>query len=196
MTCTLQTIHVVSHSRNIDLIKAVDVSNDVYMVTNNRNLDNPELAPSWTTSGLTHPSFVKTGGGVAQRSGWDPQEPSHLCTTIPAISCSFRCMVESACGSSHRRLRHSWMGRAQCMPTSTPNSTTIGRSIRCWSWLEPGDALFPIGWWHHVRALDLSISLAVTHSIHTIATTGTYPERDANRPSFKAFEIDQVGLRR
>jgi hypothetical protein len=30
--------------------------------------------------------------------------------------------------------------------------------------LEPGEALFiPAGWWHHVRALDVSISLAVNH---------------------------------
>jgi len=28
--------------------------------------------------------------------------------------------------------------------------------------LEPGEALFvPLGWWHHVRALDASISVAL-----------------------------------
>ena len=30
--------------------------------------------------------------------------------------------------------------------------------------LAPGEALFlPVGWWHHVRALDVSISLAFNH---------------------------------
>ena len=30
--------------------------------------------------------------------------------------------------------------------------------------LAPGEALFlPVGWWHHVRALDLSISVAFNH---------------------------------
>jgi hypothetical protein len=32
--------------------------------------------------------------------------------------------------------------------------------------LAPGEALFlPVGWWHHVRALDLSISVAFNHFV-------------------------------
>jgi ribosomal protein L16 Arg81 hydroxylase len=30
--------------------------------------------------------------------------------------------------------------------------------------VEPGEALFiPVGWWHHVRSLDVSISLSLTN---------------------------------
>jgi ribosomal protein L16 Arg81 hydroxylase len=30
--------------------------------------------------------------------------------------------------------------------------------------VEPGEALFiPVGWWHHVRSLDVAISLSLTH---------------------------------
>ena len=32
--------------------------------------------------------------------------------------------------------------------------------------LGPGDAIFlPVGWWHHVRSLDVSISLAMTNFV-------------------------------
>jgi ribosomal protein L16 Arg81 hydroxylase len=33
--------------------------------------------------------------------------------------------------------------------------------------LEPGEALFlPVGWWHHVRALDVSITVTFTNFVH------------------------------
>ena len=33
--------------------------------------------------------------------------------------------------------------------------------------LEPGEVLFlPVGWWHHVKALDVSVTVTFTNFVH------------------------------
>ena len=184
----------------VDLIKAVDVSNDVYMVANNRNLDNPELAPSWTTSGLTHPSFVKTGGGVAQRSGWDPQNHHTSAPRYPQYHVHSGAWSKARAAlptDGHDTLGWGALFNRTNLDPELDNHRAFDQMLVVD--LEPGDALFtPIGWWHHVRALDLSsISLAVTH-FHPHNRYDWYVPRSATLidQRFKAFEIDQVGLRR
>jgi ribosomal protein L16 Arg81 hydroxylase len=45
------------------------------------------------------------------------------------------------------------------LPAEIASQTTLKEFV-----LEAGEALFiPAGWWHHVRALDVSISLGMNH---------------------------------
>jgi hypothetical protein len=144
-------------------------SNDFYMVAKNRNAAAPELRSLFDD--------------IVLPSGWFRDEQQHSSTALwfgPAgtvtplhhdASSILFCQVH---GRKRWRmaspLETPLLAGARAMysafdPERLPSEPALSVTFKDFV-LEPGEALFiPAGWWHHVRALDVSISLGMNHFV-------------------------------
>ncbi len=149
----------------VDRVLASGPSNDLYAIANNRNTARPQLQPLWDDI-RPPPGYLDTSRLAGSSALWfgpaGTLTPLHhdtsniLFVQILGRKRVFlgpprsRALLESARGLYNH---------ADCERLSAAQRRAAGVIELT---LEPGETLFiPVGWWHQVRALDLSISLAL-----------------------------------
>ena len=154
----------------IDRVVAAGESNDLYLVANNRNMDRAALQVLYDDVALD-PTFFdpkRLAGSVALWVG-----PGGTVTPMHHDTCNI--LFGQVYGRKRFRLVAPWepamipatRGVYSRVDPEAPDLAAypdFAKAVVKDVTLEPGDMLFiPVGWWHHVRALSLSINLAFTN---------------------------------
>ncbi|MEM9452978.1 MAG: cupin-like domain-containing protein [Myxococcota bacterium] len=146
----------------IDRMLGLDRSNDLYLIANNRNTARPQLRALWDD--------------VVLPEGWfdEPRLPRGSAlwlgpagTVTPLHHDTSNILFCQIHGRKRIVLAPPWATALLDTARGVYNARTPGdladegiESIELT--LGPGEALFlPVGWWHDVRALDVSVSLAI-----------------------------------
>jgi hypothetical protein len=143
-------------------------TNDFYMVARNKNIARPELATLFEDVVLPEGWFVEEHRLSSSALWFGPAG-----TVTPLhhdSSCILFCQVY---GRKRWRIASPLElrlldGATQMYSAFDPESPAAAQALAGVTFkdftLAPGEALFiPAGWFHHVRALDVSISLAMNH---------------------------------
>ena len=154
----------------IDQVLAAGESNDLYLVANNRNMDRAALQTLYDDVALD-PAVLdakRLGGSTALWVG-----PGG--TVTPLHHDTSNILFGQVYGRKRFRLIAPWetamFGAMRGVYSRIdPEAPDLAKwpayakvTVKDVT-LEPGDMLFiPVGWWHHVRALSLSINLAFTN---------------------------------
>lgn len=161
-----------AHTRAVALadfvarIRAVGSSNDCYMVAQNRVLEDPAMAPLMDDVPFD-PAWFRPDRWKGCSALW--LGPAGTVTPLHHDTCNIlfvqlygRKRLTLASPLETTLLDGARAMYAALDPEGEAASESAVRFLRVD--LEPGDAIFlPVGWWHHVRALDVSISLALTN---------------------------------
>jgi len=154
----------------IDQVLAAGDSNDLYLVANHRNMDRAALQTLYDDVTLD-PELLdprRLAGSVALWIG-----PGGTVTPMHHDTCNI--LFGQVYGRKRLRLVAPWddamlaatRGVYSRIDPEAPDLAAhpeFARAAVKDVTLEPGEMLFiPVGWWHHVRALSLSINLAFTN---------------------------------
>lgn len=148
----------------IDAIRSADQSNDFYVTAYNDTTNKQTLAPLWDD--LADVSILRPTGARDGFFWFGPKgtlTPFHHDLTnnllIQVLGRKRVHMVPSWEVGRMRNAIHCFSGRS---PGEWPGGEDLPPLLECT--IGPGDALFlPVGWWHHVEALDVSISMSFTN---------------------------------
>ena len=160
-------VNFAAHRRRIRLGDFVDralaagVSDDLYMIAQNRNLARPELRPLLDEVWLPEGYFAvdRLAGGAALWFGpaGTVTRLHHDCSNILLCQVVGRKRVRLGAPEDPALL-----AAARGVYSAIDPEAGSGAAVLEDMTLEPGEALFiPVGWWHHVRALELSVSVAL-----------------------------------
>jgi hypothetical protein len=156
-----------------DRVRSAGHSNDIYLVANNHLLDVPAAAPLWTDFDADQPPL---NGSTAPGNVFLWFGPAGTITPLhhdvmnvlfvqlhgrkrfTLVAPAFAPRVYNEVGVYAEVDPEAPDYRAHPAFRGVPTSTVV---------LEPGETLFlPIGWWHRVESLDVSISLSFTNFVH------------------------------
>lgn len=166
----------------VDLILKNSPTNDFYMTANNGNLDRVELKPLFKDMDL-FPGFCKQEECPGAVFFW--LGPQGTITPLHHDPCNL--MMAQVYGRKLWKMisphftpqMYNYRGVFSAVDLTKPDydrfplfkEVSIIEEI-----LEPGDLIFvPVGWWHFVEALDISISVSMTHFIFPNSYDWSYP---------------------
>lgn len=166
----------------IALLRRDEPSNDYYITAYNDTVNKAALAPLWADMGPV--SLLEPSGG---NDGFFWLGPAG--TLTPFHHDLTNNLLVQVAGRKHVRMVPSWevarmKNALHCFSDREPGDFAAGGSEVGWADLPPmlecvidkGEAIFlPIGWWHHVTALDRSISMSFTNFAADNNFTGRYP---------------------
>ncbi len=154
----------------LDHIEACGESNDAYFVANSRNIERPGLLPLWDDVAVDPAllDMARRAGGAALWIGpAGTVTPLHH-DTSNILFCNLygtkRFVLASPTEESLLWTQRGVYNRVD--PEALDPSLAPGLDRVQWHTVDlaAGEALFlPVGWWHHVRALSVSINLAMTN---------------------------------
>jgi hypothetical protein len=168
----------------VEQVVSTEHGNDIYLVANNHLLESEASDPLWQDFELDS-RFLTQDGARARTFIWFGPAG----TITPLHHDIMNVLFHQVVGSKRVTL---------ISPLDTP-SVYNSRSVYSDVMVEapdfdrfpafrdahpivvdvaPGEALFiPVGWWHHVEALDLSVSVSTTSFAYPNAFTWFHPER-------------------
>ena len=148
----------------VDAVLAAGESNDLYLVANNRNMDRPALQRLYddvtVDARVLDPARYR--GSVALWIGpGGTVTPMHHDTSNILFAQVYGEKRFKLVAPWETSLFHTLRGVYNRIdPERDEGATALVKTVT----LAPGEMLFiPVGWWHHVRALSLSINLAFTN---------------------------------
>lgn len=156
----------VQFSEFIALLRQTESSNDFYITAYNDTVNKQALAPLWEDVGDI--TLLKSSGGHDGFFWMGPKgtiTPFHHDLTnnlLLQISGRKRVTMVAAYDSAHMRNHH------HCFSEwgSPDDIRALGDAApKLWQCdIGPGEAIFlPVGWWHHVEALDHTIGMSFTN---------------------------------
>lgn len=161
----------------LDLLRRDEPSNDYYITAYNDTLNKQTLAPLWEDLGPV--SLLQPSGG---NDGFFWLGPAGTLTPFHHdLTNNLLVQVE---GRKHVRMVPSWevarmKNALHCFSELSPEDFAKGADElppMLETVIDKGEAIFlPIGWWHHVTALDRSISMSFTNFAANNEFTGGYP---------------------
>jgi ribosomal protein L16 Arg81 hydroxylase len=154
----------------IDKVKAAGDTNDFYMVANNRALESRSLqtliGEIQLLQGLLDPS-IAAGRVFLWLGPKGTVTPLHHDTSNILLAQVYGRKMVTIIPSFQTPLVYNHVGvysKVDCERPDYRRFPLFRKATPIKILLEPGQALFlPVGWWHHVRSLDVSISLSFTN---------------------------------
>lgn len=161
------------HAKSVPLrefvrrIEDAGESNDFYAVAHNRNMARPELAPLLDdidcSKGFLDPKRLASSSALWLGPAGTVTPFHHDTSDILFLQVKGRKRFALASPAEEALWNDAFQMYAQVDPEDDWSEVDGLRDVKLhWVELGPGDALFiPVGWWHHVRALTPSVSLAM-----------------------------------